>query len=125
MREFPSAEDLKFLIGYTPTQFTVNRGQLNLLFEGSCLIVMEHQVSFVDIDGRRMEHVLADGYQPDAIEFHKILGSPINGIQRDPFILTLEFENGTKFEIHSVEGPYESGTIGFHHPNGEGDLIVF
>lgn len=125
MHEFPPTEELNFLIGMTPTQFTVNRGQLDMLFEGSCRITMEHRVSFVDVDGRRMEHALWEGYRPDSIEFHKVLWSPVTAIRREPFVLALEFKNGTVFEIHSVEGPYESGQIGYRRADGSGDLIVF
>lgn len=125
MREFPPAEELNFLIGMTPIQFTVSRGKLDMLFEESCRITMEHRVSFVDTDGRRMEHALWEEYRPDPIEFHKVLWSPVTGIQRAPFVLALVFENGTSFEIHSEEGPCESGMIGFHHPDGRGDFIVF
>jgi len=117
MYEFPSSEELSFLVGDTLIQICLDPYSTQFRFD-QCQITVEQAVE-QEIEGKiwRYECIAAEG---PAIMLHRLVGKKIMAIDAQPLRLSLTFDDGAILHVASEICPYESGQI-----SGHGKFIVF
>src|SRR5689334_11342518 len=118
MYEFPSASELKSLIGETLTQVCLDPYSTQFHFDPS-RITVEFAVEQIEPDGTvwRYECVAAEG---SPIMLHRLVGETVTSIESEALRLKIGFDNGAELHLLSEIGPYESGQMGVG-----GKFIVF
>ncbi len=118
MREFPTEDTLQFLVGLTVSQVVLQPYSVDINFVDFTSLVIEHRLQFIDACGNKEFLEIQEGI--NLTRLHKIVRSSITAIAREPYCLSLTFDNKHTLSIFSEDGYLESG-----HINRSGDVIVF
>jgi len=120
MHPFPPAPALKFFVGETLAQISLDPFQVRFAFESGRALVSEE----------RIEHVLPDGqvwrYECEAAQgapllLHRLLQQSVNAVEREDLCLSLTVGDHSVLRVFSELGPYESG----HFEGPDGRFTVF
>ena len=117
MHRFPPVDELRYLVGTTLTQITVDPYQVSFLLtddRGETTLTSGYAFEFRQSNGH------AEVHRPDQkssnfgpCHFHKLLDGAVVGVElsADELRLCLSFAEGSKLTIFSDLGGYEAGTI--------------
>ena len=117
MHRFPPVEELRYLVGTTLTQITVDPYQVSFVLTDdgrATTLTSEYAFELKQPNGQ------AEVYRPDRkasnfspIHFHQLLDSKVLSIDLSPdsLRLTLGFERGLQLTVLSELNGYEAGTI--------------
>jgi len=117
MHRFPPVEDLRYLVGTTLTQITVDPYQVSFLLTDdgrATTLTSQYAFEFEQPNGQ------VEVYRPDRkssnfspVHFHQLLDSKVQSIDLSPdgLRLTLRFERGLQLTVLSELDSYEAGTI--------------
>lgn len=111
MHPFPPVEKLGFLVGAELSNVTLDPYAVRFSFVEGSMIVVEHGLEFVDVEGRVHAHDPQRRLGPDPIYFHKLIEDRVAHIEVQEYRLSLVFESGQTLTVLSELGPYESGQI--------------
>jgi hypothetical protein len=118
MKEFPTLEELQFLVGLRVANVIFMPFSIGIGFDDSSFLVCEDCLEHTDADGKIQ--VLDIHQRFEVTSLHRIVDRQIVSIRRSPFTLTLVFEDNQAVNIISVKGPYESGNL-----THNGSILVF
>ena len=118
MKAFPETGELKFLLGLTVRNAILQPYSIDFTFDDGTFLIVEEGLEHVYEDGRSYWLNPQEEYGP--VDLHRIVNRQIVSLEREPFMLTLTFDNGHMMRIISTPGIYESG-----HFSRQGDVVVF
>ncbi|WP_119391363.1 hypothetical protein [Taklimakanibacter lacteus] len=118
MNEFPSAIDVQFLKGLRVSCLIFQPYAVEITFDDGSSLVSEHLIEYSPVAGEVQVLDIQKGF--DHVSIHRIVDRRIADIRREPFDLSLHFEDGQTLKVISKPGPLESG-----HLSHGGVTIVF
>ena len=118
MKEFPEQALLQFLVGRTVGNVVFQPYSIDFSLDDNSYLVVEHLLEYVGQHGAVERLNPQEGFGATAL--HRIVSRVVTSVVREPFSLTLHFDNGHSLKVHSIPGRYESG-----HISGNGDYFVF
>jgi hypothetical protein len=118
MKEFPEQALLQFLVGRTVGNVVFQPYSIDFTLDDNSYLVVEHLLEYVGQHGAVERLNPQEGFGATAL--HRIVSRVVTSVVREPFSLTLHFDNGHSLKVHSIPGRYESG-----HISGNGDYFVF
>jgi hypothetical protein len=118
MKEFPEQAELQFLVGRSVSNVIFQPYSIDITFDDNSYIVAEHLLEYVGQHGAVERLNPQEGFGATAL--HSIVTRVVTSVIRQPFSLTLRFDNGHSLNVLSIPGRYESGQIWTR-----GDYFVF
>jgi hypothetical protein len=109
MKEFPDQSDLEFFVGCSVSNVILQPYSIDFQFDDASILVAEHLVEHLDVDQTLQQLDPQKGYESNKL--NKIVNRLVTSVVRQPFSLTLHFDNGHAITITSRRGRFESGYI--------------
>jgi hypothetical protein len=118
MREFPSQQEISFLLGDEVSFIAFHPWHLHIQFVNGSFLVSEYEVRFTPVG--EAPQILKIPIRQQKTTIYNLIARKVSDIEVESFTLKLRFDGGDVLEVVSVAGPYESG-----HFNNDGNYIIF